>query len=111
MKKVTLEQGGEADEYRETLGKSSYQILYLGNSNYNWANRNYGPVTIPNGEYFVLGDNRDNSSDSRYFGMVRRDQIFGRPVFIYFSWDTKIPVWNVFGRIASIRFSRLGEIL
>ena len=111
LKKVTLEQGVEADEYRETLGNSSYQILYLGNSNYNWANRNYGPVTIPDGEYFVLGDNRDNSYDSRYLGMVRRDQIEGRPVFIYFSWDTKIPAWNVFSRIASIRFSRLGEIL
>jgi signal peptidase I len=111
LKKVTLEQGGEAYEYRETLGNSSYQILNLMNSNYIWANRNYGPVTVPDGEYFVLGDNRDNSYDSRHWGMVRRDQIYGRPVFIYFSWDTKIPAWNVFGRIASIRFSRLGGIL
>ena len=113
LKKVTLEQGREADEYRETLGNSSYQILnqVTGNSGYGWVNRNFGPVTVPDGEYFVLGDNRGNSSDSRYWGMVRRDQICGRPVFIYFSWDTKIPAWNVWGRLASIRFSRLGEIL
>lgn len=110
VKKVKLEQGGEADEYRETLGNSSYQILKR-SSNYGRGNRNFGPVTVPDGEYFVLGDNRDNSSDSRYFGMVKRDQIEGRPVFIYFSWNTKIPAWNAFGRIASIRFSRLGAIL
>jgi signal peptidase I len=41
------------------------------------AVRNFGPVTIPEGQYFVLGDNRDNSRDSRYFGFVERDSIIG----------------------------------
>jgi signal peptidase I len=44
-----------------------------------------GALVVPPGEYFVLGDNRNHSSDSRYWGFVSRDQIVARPVVIYFS--------------------------
>jgi signal peptidase I len=73
--------------------------------------RNYGPYFISENEYFVMGDNRDNSSDSRDFGSVERDKIEGKAIFVYFSWDMKIPRWNVPGRLASIRFSRIGQVL
>src|SRR5690349_13152293 len=44
---------------------------------------NYGPVTVPATQYFVLGDNRNNSEDSRFFGYVPRANIIGKSVFIY----------------------------
>jgi len=44
---------------------------------------NYGPITVPPSQYFVLGDNRNNSEDSRFFGYVPRANIIGRAVFIY----------------------------
>ncbi|HYM69877.1 MAG TPA: signal peptidase I [bacterium] len=44
---------------------------------------NYGPIVVPATEYFVLGDNRNNSEDSRFFGYVPRANIIGRAVFIY----------------------------
>jgi signal peptidase I len=44
---------------------------------------------IPPDSYFVMGDNRDNSQDSRVWGFVRRDQIKGRAFQVYFSWDSQ----------------------
>jgi signal peptidase I len=51
------------------------------------AMRNFGPVTVPEGNYFVLGDNRDNSKDSRYFGFVERKAIVGKAKAIIVSFD------------------------
>ena len=47
----------------------------------------FGPVSIPEGKYFVMGDNRSESIDSRHFGMVDRNCISGKPIFVLFSWD------------------------
>jgi signal peptidase I len=47
---------------------------------------NFGPLTIPRGQYFVMGDNRDDSSDSRDWGLVPRDHIVGRGLIIYWSF-------------------------
>jgi signal peptidase I len=48
--------------------------------------RNYGPVTVPAGHYFMMGDNRDNSQDSRYWGFMPRDYVKGKALFVYFSY-------------------------
>jgi signal peptidase I len=51
----------------------------------------HGEITVPPGEYFALGDNRNNSEDSRYWGFVPRSAIVGRPLFVYFAVDPDRP--------------------
>ena len=50
---------------------------------------NYGPVTVPENQYFAMGDNRDNSADSRYWGFLPRDYVKGRALIIYWSYESE----------------------
>ncbi len=68
---------------------------------------NWGPIVVPQANMFVLGDNRDNSSDSRYWGFVADSLLRGSPLFVYYSYQpdaTRPMSW-----LTSIRWSRLGE--
>ncbi|OGF99543.1 MAG: signal peptidase I [Candidatus Glassbacteria bacterium RIFCSPLOWO2_12_FULL_58_11] len=90
-------------------GNFSWQYQYLIDSEkerlrgrYNPTRDNFGPLYVPEGKYFCLGDNRDHSSDSRFWGFVDRSLIKGRPMILYFSWDHE--QWLP-------RFDRIGHII
>jgi signal peptidase I len=69
---------------------------------------NWGPIVVPDRHFFMMGDSRYNSKDSRYWGFVPRENMRGKPLFIYYSYnaddsDRPLPF------LTDIRFSRIGH--
>jgi signal peptidase I len=63
--------------------------------------RNFGPVTVPAGHYFMMGDNRDNSEDSRFWGFLPREYVKGKALFLYISFGEGA------GSVANVRWARI----
>ena len=61
--------------------------------------------------YFAMGDNRDNSLDSRYWGFVPREHITGTPIIIYWSWNSDISFAKFFDLLGSVRLNRLAKLI
>ncbi len=111
---VVREEMGEGDEfcrgnkvklYRETLpGGRQHQIWECSDRD---AYDNTPEYVVPEDHYFMMGDNRDNSSDSRVIGPVSAENLIGRAEFLFFSHDDTSSFWEVDKWLDVIRWGRI----
>ncbi|MBI1967527.1 MAG: signal peptidase I [Gemmatimonadetes bacterium] len=79
------------DPFRLQQFRAWQLVHYVGRdpAGYHPTSHDWGPIVVPPGYYFMMGDNRDESYDSRYWGFLPREHVVGRPLFIYMSVATR----------------------
>ncbi len=85
-----------------------WQIKYLvqrDSNAYQPDLQDWGPIVVPSDSYFMMGDNRDNSYDSRYWGFLPRSNVRGRPLLVYFSYNAES--WRPLPYFTDIRWARV----
>lgn len=95
-------------QFLENLAGIEHDIIHTIMENNSADDNQVLEITVPEGQYFVMGDNRDRSNDSRYWGFVPDNNLVGRAIYIWFSWDmAAIEDWFP----ARIRWHRLGKTI
>ena len=71
----------------------------------------WGPLVVPEKHFFMMGDNRYNSKDSRYWGLVPRDNVRGRPLFVYYTYVPQDESDRAVSFVTDIRWRRIGHFI
>jgi len=81
--------------------------IYISGGDIYIDNKKTNKYVVERDYCFGMGDNRDNSEDSRYWGYIPYENVVGTPIFVYWSWDTNKPLTQIFEKLATVRWSRI----
>lgn len=99
------------DQWRLFIEREGHSIRFTTDGSIEIDGKLTTNYTVDQDYYFMLGDNRDRSDDSRYWGFVPEKNIIGKAMLIYWSWDTFIPITKPVALIDSIRWDRIFRII
>ncbi|MCL1926252.1 MAG: signal peptidase I [Syntrophorhabdaceae bacterium] len=108
VKRKSIVRNGETlkEDYAQYIGEMEPDVS-------GHAGDDLPPITVPPDNYFVLGDNRDRSYDSRFWGFVGTEAVIGKAMFVYFSidWSRDVGLLEVWRWPELIRWNRIGSVL
>ena len=102
--KMPYETKSDFEHYIEDLDGVKHDVLLRKGS---YMGETFGPVYVPEGQLFVMGDNRNRSSDSRVWGFVPHEYVLGRAMFVWLSCDEMLPILSVICNPITTRGTRL----
>ncbi|MBE2281530.1 MAG: signal peptidase I [Ignavibacteriaceae bacterium] len=101
-----------ASEWKTTIDREfEEEVVVIQAGNVYIKGEKVTSYTFQKDYYFMMGDNRDDSADSRFWGLVSRDRVVGEAFITLFSWDRDIPFSNIFKLLGSIRPDRILKLL
>lgn len=96
-----------ADHWRNEMREWQLRHVMADTAAYHPDLQNWGPLVVPPDSLFVLGDNRENSLDSRFWGFLPRQNLRGSPMFVYYSYDARSA--DAMPWVTEVRWGRVGE--
>jgi signal peptidase I len=94
------------------MGKDEGRYIFPTFHNNAYGSRdNFGPLKVPENSFFMMGDNRDRSSDSRAWGFVNYRHIVGEALIIYLSWEGNFTLGDLFLFFNKVRFDRIADVI
>jgi len=106
IQEVVGEKDFSGELFKEKIGSLTHYVKYSKRTAYEFS-RNTGPQAVPDDQYFVVGDNRDDSYDSRSWGFVPRENIKGKAQVIWMSLDQG----EAWGKLSKVRWGRCGTLI